>query len=137
MISDIKQKVEYYMALPYTMTVRFCPDQGGYYIAEYVELRGLSMTGKTPEEAVEELLAEKPEWFELCIRENLEIPLPVEPQKYSGNVTLRMPPTLHESLIRISRLERVSLNQYVVSALAKTVGFREGKQAASKEKVAC
>jgi antitoxin HicB len=124
--TDIKKQVEYYMSLPYTMTVKYRPEQGGYYVAGYVELPDLTMTGDTPEEAVKELLIEKPEWFETCLKLNVKIPLPVEPQKYSGKIVLRMPPSMHESLIRIAELEGTSLNQYMIAAIARAIGFDEG-----------
>jgi predicted HicB family RNase H-like nuclease len=126
-MKEIKKQAEYYTCLPYNMTVQFRPEQGGYYVAGYIELPDLTMTGNTPEEAVKELLAEKQEWFEECLKQGIAIPLPVEPQKFSGKVALRMPPSLHESLIRLSEIEGVSLNQYMVSALSRSVGVRETK----------
>jgi len=57
---NIKKQVEYYMNLPYTMTVRYLNEQGGYFVAGYIELPDLTMTGDTPEEAVKELLVENP-----------------------------------------------------------------------------
>ena len=128
---DIRKRVEYYMGLPYTMTVRYRAEQGGYYIAGYIELPDLTMTGDTPEEAVKELLAEKPEWFEQCLKLGVPIPLPIEPQKYSGKIVLRMPPSMHESLIRIAKLEGVSLNQYMLSAISRSLGYNEAERCES------
>jgi antitoxin HicB len=133
-VTDIKKQVEYYMKLPYTMTVKYRPEQGGYYVAGYIELPDLTMTGETPEEAVKELLIEKPEWFETCLKLNVKIPVPVEPRKYSGKIVIRMPPSMHESLIRITELEGISLNQYMLTALARSIGFDEGKKNAGKQK---
>jgi len=131
---DIKKQVEHYMSLAYTMTVKFRPEQGGYYLASYVELPDLSMTGDTPEEAVRELLAEKHEWFTECLKRGIPIPLPVEPQKYSGKIVLRIPSSLHASLIRVAALEGVSLNQYMLAALSRALGYNEaeGNEARSK-----
>ncbi len=123
--TEIEKKVEYYLGLPYTMTVKFRPEQGGYYVAGYIELPDLTMTGDTPEEAVRELQAEKRGWFEECLKRSISIPLPVEPQKYSGKIVIRMPPSMHESLIRIAELEGVSLNQYMLTALSRTLGRDE------------
>jgi predicted HicB family RNase H-like nuclease len=122
---DIKKQIEHYMNLPYTMTVKYRPEQGGYYVAGYVELPDLNMTGNTPEEAVKELLIEKPEWFEECLKMGINIPQPVEPQKYSGKIVVRIPPSMHESLIRLADLEGVSLNQFMLMSLARAVGYRE------------
>jgi predicted RNase H-like HicB family nuclease len=65
MEKSIKTQVEYYLKLPYTMTIQYEDEQGGYYVAGYLELPDLTMTGSTPEEAIKELLLEAPEWFEL------------------------------------------------------------------------
>jgi antitoxin HicB len=124
---DIKKQLKYYMNLPYTMTIKYHPEQGGYYVASYIELPDLSMTGSTPEEAVKELLAEKPEWFETCLKLDIPVPLPVEPQKYSGKIVLRIPPSLHESLIRIAELEGISLNQYMLATLSRALGHHESR----------
>jgi predicted RNase H-like HicB family nuclease len=126
--TDINKQVEYYMSLPYTLMVKYRPEQGGYYVASYVELPYLTMTGATPEEAVKELLIEKPEWFESNIEDGIPIPEPVEPQKFSGKIVLRMSPSMHSSLIRIAELEGVSLNQYMIAALARALGFKEGQE---------
>jgi predicted RNase H-like HicB family nuclease len=52
MVTELKKKVDYYVGLPYTMTIEYCEDQGGYCLASYTELPDLIMTGATPEEAV-------------------------------------------------------------------------------------
>lgn len=130
---NIKKQIAYYMSLPYTMMVKYQNEQGGYFIASYIELPDLTMTGDTPEEAVKELLIEKPEWFETCLQLGIPIPQPIEPQQFSGKIIVRMPPTLHESLTRIAELEGVSLNQYMVSSLARCAGRDEAN--ISKKKV--
>ena len=135
---DIKKQVERYMSLPYTMTVKYRPEQGGYYVAGYTELPDLNMTGVTPEEAVKELLIEKPDWFEECLKLGINIPLPVEPQKYSGKIVVRIPPSMHESLIKLSELEGISLNQFMLMSLARAVGYPEPilkKKAGKKQTV--
>jgi predicted HicB family RNase H-like nuclease len=114
----IKKKVEHYMNLHYTMTVKYRPD--------------LTMTGGTPEEAVRELLAEKAEWFETCLDRNIPIPSPVESMNFSGKILLRTSPSLHESLYNIAELEGVSLNQYVITKLAQAVGKNEKSIAKSQ-----
>jgi predicted HicB family RNase H-like nuclease len=136
-MENLEKQIELFMSLPYTMTVKYRPEQGGYYVAGYIELPDLTMTGDTPEEAVRELLEEKPEWFETCLKLGINIPLPIEPQKYSGKFVLRMPPSLHESLIQISDKEGVSLNQYMVAALSKSVWIHEGKESATINVYSC
>jgi predicted HicB family RNase H-like nuclease len=127
MEKDIKAKVDYYMKLPYTMTVKYLDEQGGYYVAGFLELPDLSMTGATPEEAIRELLLEAPEWFELNIKHGYPIPLPSRTSKYSGRINFRMPKYLHEAVAIIAEQEGVSINQYLLSAVAKAVGADEKK----------
>ena len=125
---DIKKQVEYYMTLPYTMIVSHRNEQGGYYVASYVELPDLTMTGVTPEEAVKELLIEAPEWFETCLKLGIKIPLPIERYKYSGEIRVRMPSSLHQVLSDRASIEDVSLNQFMVMALARAVGYDKPKK---------
>jgi predicted HicB family RNase H-like nuclease len=127
MQKDIKAKVDYYMKLPYTMTVQYQDEQGGYYVAGYQELPDLTMTGATPEEAIKELLLEAPEWFELNIKSGYKIPLPSRHPKYSGRINFRMPKYLHETVAVIAEREGVSLNQYLLTAVAKAAGADEKK----------
>jgi predicted HicB family RNase H-like nuclease len=41
---------------------------------------------------------------------------------------LRMPPSMHESLIKIAELEGISLNQYMLTALARAIGSDEARK---------
>lgn len=125
--NELKKKVDYYMNLPYTMTVKRHDDQGVYYLAGFVELPDLFMTGPTPEDAVRELLLEKEEWFELNIKSGYKIPLPLQSQKYSGILNFRMPKHLHQTVAVIAEREGVSINQYLLSAVAKAAGADEKK----------
>jgi antitoxin HicB len=122
---ELKEKVEYYASLPYTITVERRDDQGTYYVAKYIELPHFIMTGETPEEAIKELESEKWGWFEFNIEKGNNIPLPIKSRKYSGKIILRMPPNLHEYLIRLSELQGSSLNNFMVKTLSQASGFEE------------
>jgi antitoxin HicB len=119
----LKRQVEDYANLPYTITIEKEDDgHGVYYVARVVELHDLIMTGDTPEEAFKELESEKREWIETYLKLGNKMPRPLKSRKYSGKVILRMPPSLHEDLVKIAELEGISFNQYMVSALSKNVG---------------
>ncbi len=132
MENELKQKVEFYANLPYTITVERRDDQGTYYVARYVELPHLLMTGDTPEEAVKDLEAEKREWFQFNIEKGNKIPLPLKSRKYSGKIVLRMSPNLHECLIRLAELQGTSLNSLMIKALTQVAGYTD-----SVNEVAC
>lgn len=132
MENELKQKVDYYTNLPYTIAVERRDDQGTYYVARYVELPHLVMTGDTPEEAVRDLEAEKREWFEFNIEKGNKIPLPLKSRKYSGKIILRMSPNLHEHLIRLAEIQGTSLNNFMVKAVAQAAGYEESPATACK-----
>jgi antitoxin HicB len=127
MEKDVKAQVENYLKLPYTMTIQYQDEQGGYYVAGYQELPDLTMTGATPEEAIKELLIEAPEWFELNIKSGYKIPLPSRQSRYSGRINFRMPKQLHAKVAAIAQREGVSLNQYLLAAVAQAAGEDEQK----------
>ena len=49
----------------------------------------------------------------------------LERREYSGRVHLRMPRSLHRDLARRAEQEGVSLNQVIVTALARSVGAEQ------------
>jgi predicted RNase H-like HicB family nuclease len=113
----------YYLSLPYTVTVkRGTGDGAEYWIARVLELPHCMTHGATPEEALRDIEDAKQEW----LKSNLEAGLPIpEPAKFTGQYHLRMPPSLHEALALKSESEDVSLNQFIITALARAVGYAE------------
>ena len=125
---DLKNQVEYYANLPYTYVIEKRDDQGTYYVARIVELPDLFMVGDTLAEAVAELESVKEEWIQTYLELGNKMPQPLKLRKYKGNYLLRMQPSLHEDLALHADLEGVSINQYMVTALSRTVGREEEKQ---------
>ena len=87
---------------------------------------------------IREYAEDLPEVYELIVdtiqttasafeRLNRSLPDPVVPQdEFSGRITLRLPKSLHRILSQISEEEGVSLNQFLVNALAYRRGVRKG-----------
>ena len=57
--------------------------------------------------------------FEAAIEEEIEIHEPDSLEEYSGQFKLRMPRSLHRSLVEHSKREGISMNQYCVYLLSK------------------
>lgn len=123
-VKELEEKVEYYCDLPYTIAIERRDDQGTYYVPRFIEIPHFIMTGNTPEEAVKDLQSEKKEWFKFNIERGNRIPLPLKSRKYSGKIILRMPPNLHEQLIKIAELQGISLNSFMVTAIAHAAGYK-------------
>lgn len=61
----------------------------------------------------------KKAWLLAAIEEHIEIAEPKSVDSYSGQFKLRIPKSLHKTLVEDSKKEGVSMNQYCVYLLAK------------------
>lgn len=123
----VVKDLEYYKKLPYTIILEKYDDQGTYWVARVAELPHCLIHGDTPEEAVKEIEDVKLDWIQSNLEDGLPIPEPV-PYKCSGHIRLRIPPSLHKLLRDRAIAEDVSLNQYMTSALASSVGIDTAKE---------
>jgi len=53
-------------------------------------------------------------------------PYPVPSDEFSGRITLRLPKTLHAKVSRKASQEDISVNQYLVTAIASYIGETDG-----------
>ncbi len=115
--------IEYYMKLPYSILLHEVEDEGEkYWIADVTELPGCKSHGSTVEEAVKSVEEAKKDWILDSLKEGEEVPTPVERDRYSGRMLVRMSRSLHRSLALIADTEKMSLNQLIVTMLAKEAG---------------
>jgi len=120
---DIEKELEYYAKLPYTVIVEQWDDgRGPYWVARIAELPHCLVHGDTPEEATREIQEVKMDWIRSNLGRGLPIPEP-RPRKYSGQIRLRISPSLHRLLTYRAETEGMSLNQYMATALATGVGM--------------
>jgi len=118
---------EKYLALPYTMIVRWNPSDE-VFVARVKEIEGCTGHGDSEADALLMLRDNLREWFALCLANNEPIPLPVECDVLpSGKWLQRVPRTLHKQLIECAGREGVSLNTYVTTCLARSVGAADAK----------
>lgn len=112
-------KVQDYMKLPYNYIVQPIEDESGsYFYAHVLELDGCQTTGETFEEAYSNLKDAMKGWIETKLESNLEVPLPVKYNDYSGKFIVRIPKSLHYRLAIEAEQEGVSLNQYALYKLS-------------------
>jgi len=120
--NEIEEKIEYYSKLPYTVIVEQWDDgQGPYWVAKIAELPHCLIHADTPEEAMKEIQEVKRDWIKSNLERGLPIPEP-RPRRYSGQLRLRISPSLHKLLTYRAESEGMSLNQYMATALAMSVG---------------
>ena len=121
----MEKTLEYYMELDYPVELsKIKPEEGGGFFVSVPLLPGCMSDGDTLEEAYSNIVEAKKEWFSSMIERKMEIPEPVEKEEYSGKFMVRLPKSLHKTLVQLSKREGVSLNQYVTNSLAYTAGQR-------------
>jgi antitoxin HicB len=118
-----QRRIDYYMRLAYSVLLHEIEDDGEkYWIAEVVELPGCKSHGSTVDEAVKNVEEAKRDWIVDGLKRGEEIPLPIERERFKGKTLLRMSRSLHRALALIAQAEGLSLNQLIVTILAKEVG---------------
>lgn len=133
MKTEIKKKpLEYYFELKYPITLHPSPE-GGYGV-EIEDLPGCISQGETVEEAVRNIEEACRLWLEVAYEDGLDIPLPREEREYSGNIIVRGSKSLHRRLDQLADREGISLNQYIVTALSRTVGVEENRKTRARSR---
>ncbi len=115
--------IEYYVQLPYSILLHVVEDEDKkYWIAEVPELPGCKSHGSTVEEAVRNVEEAKKDWIIDSLEEGEEVPIPIERDRFSGKTIVRMSRSLHRALSLMAESEKLSLNQLMITILAKEVG---------------
>jgi predicted HicB family RNase H-like nuclease len=104
----------------YAITVRRVSIEGEeFWRATVRELPDVAEFAETREEAIDLALDSIETLKQAAKEEGKEFPEPLEEEEeYSGRVTLRLPKSLHREIAMQAQLEDVSLNTYIVTALA-------------------
>ncbi|WP_276624092.1 type II toxin-antitoxin system HicB family antitoxin [Syntrophomonas wolfei] len=118
----MNKDLDYYMALPYKVVLVPC-DEGGY-VAEIPDLKGCITQAETKEEIVGMIDDAKRLWLLAALEDGKEIPEPGKEDDYSGKFNVRVPKTLHRTLVELASSEGVSLNQFITYTLSRAIGLR-------------
>jgi predicted HicB family RNase H-like nuclease len=90
-----------------------------FWVAKSKSLKGCVGQGDTAEEAVKELSINEDEWISAAVECNIPVP-PVTVKSesaYSGKVSLRFSPFMHEQAADNAKQQGISLNQYINDAI--------------------
>lgn len=90
-----------------------------FWVAKSSVLKGCVGQGDTQEEAMRELEDNEIEWLDTAQEVGVPIPeIPVEqPVEFSGKLTLRVSPSVHQKAAALAKIEGISLNQYINDAV--------------------
>jgi len=120
---SIEKELEHYAKLPYTLIVeQWDEGESAYWVARIAELPHCLIHADTPEDVIKEIQEVKMDWIRSNLERGLRIPEP-RPRRYSGQIRLRISPSLHKLLAYRAETEGISLNHYMATALATSVGI--------------
>ena len=113
-----------YLKEPYAFLLM--PDaESGTYAAEVQEFEGCFSQGRTADEAMANLREAAENWIEATLQQGRPIPRPFATIEVSGKFALRLPVSLHEKVQRLADRDEVSVNTFLVEAIAEKVGAIE------------
>lgn len=95
-----------------------------FYVAKVLELPDVTEYGDSYEEAYTLAIDTIETSYQMFQEQGMQFPEPLKPaseNQLSGRLTVRMPKSLHASLIRFSEQEDASLNQIVTIALSSYI----------------
>jgi predicted HicB family RNase H-like nuclease len=111
------------MKRPYRIEVFWDED---YWAAEFPELPGLAAGHETWEGLLAEIEAVKRAYFESALKHGDPVPEPKAVDQASGKLVLRLPKSLHARAARMADRDEVSLNTFLVAAVAEAVARKAG-----------
>jgi antitoxin HicB len=116
--------LEEFLARPYQVEVSW---DETYWAARFPELPGLGADGGTLEELAASIDTMKRLWYQGMIKHGKTIPEPdAKEGQYKGRLLVRVPKSLHRQVARAAERDDVSINQFILTAIAKEIGRREG-----------
>ena len=113
-----KKEIEKYMKYNYPISFKI---EDGDYFVWFEDLPGCWADGKTMEEAIANLELVKRDWIELALERGIKIPEPDELSRYSGKLLLRLPKDLHKKLALAAKMNKTSINTYIISLLSSAL----------------
>jgi antitoxin HicB len=120
-----EKNIDDYLALPYTREL--IPEPEGGWFVRIKELPGCMSQGDTPEDALAMIADAMEGWLETALAHNHPIPVPRDDLDYSGKFVVRVPRSMHRKLAEAAQADGVSLNQWIVAALAVALGMGRGE----------
>lgn len=119
----MNKKSDDYLKEPYARIILRNDD--GTYSGEILEFPGCFAVGNSPDEVMQNLDNAALSWIEVCLSEGIHIPRPVANQGFGGKIALRLPKSLHRQAAKMAERDGVSLNQFLVDAIAERIGMEK------------
>ncbi len=116
-------RLEKLLRRPYCRIIRSTPEG---FVGEVLELPGCRVEGPTAVAVCAELDAAARAWLTRRLRSGARVPEPLVAEEGSGRFALRLPVSLYQRARQAAAVEKVSLNQFITSAVAERLGGQGG-----------
>lgn len=114
MATQKTKDIQYYLNLPWTYTVETTRENGELlYIVHVNELPGIATDAASLEEAMELIKKAMKGAFKLYLKQGDEIPEPVDPDKFKGNIAYRTTSSRHYKLFKEAQRHKQSLSEFI------------------------
>ena len=111
----MNKNLEYYLKLPWSYRFEWS-EEDKCYIASISELKGCVSEGENVEEAARMIKDALESHISAYIEAGFEIPEPLKPLDYKGNITFRTKPEKHYQLALRANADGISINQLIEKA---------------------
>jgi predicted RNase H-like HicB family nuclease len=119
-MKNMEKTVSEIMNRPYSRVL--IPQDEGGFSAEILEFAGCFAEGETADETYRNLEEAARGWVEAVLDKGEMVPVPLTNYEVSGKFALRLPRGLYARAAKVAAKEGVSLNQFVVDAVAERTG---------------
>lgn len=110
-----------YNLYDYSIRISYNEEDNDYF-SSIDEFRGCTAFGDTPFEALKELKIAFEDWLAVTIEKGYPIPEPFKKKRYSCQIMVKMPRSLHDQLSEKAKMKNVSLNQEILTRIALGLG---------------
>ncbi len=117
MATNAYKSLDEYLAMPWSYSVEWHAEDGGYYLVRVNELSGCMTDGETIPQAFTNIREAMTGWLLATMDAGNEIPEPVRPTDYKGQFSVRTTPEKHWRLAKVSQRRQKSINQLINEAI--------------------
>ena len=126
-MTDAEARIARTLRAPYARIFQHDPESGAF-TASVLEFPGCVTDGDSVEEANANLEEAIAGWVETELELGHDIPRPLADRDYSGRITVRLGPALHERATLLAQDEGISLNRWLSAAIASYAGEQPGSR---------
>lgn len=121
-MTAVDERIEEIKRRPYRREL--IPESNGTWFVRIPELPGCMSVGDTPAEAMEMIDDAMTAWLRVKLENGEAIPEPLMDDAFSGKTMVRLGKALHRDASAAAEKDGVSLNHFIVTAVARATGTR-------------